>query len=100
MSANVGAMAAFEVLDNPEAGRFELHRDDELVGYAVYDERDGVVVVPYVETIARYRGNGYGARLMEGLLDIIRSDQRRITPLCSFAAGHIDEHPEHHDLLA
>ena len=93
-------MTAFEVLDNPDAGRFELHGDGELVGYAVYDERAGVLVVPHVETIARYRGNGYGARLMEGMLGIIRSDKRRITPLCSFAAGHIDDHPEHHDLLA
>lgn len=92
-------MAVFEVLEVPEVGRFELHRDGELVGYAVYEDRDGVVVVPHVETVARYRGNGFGARLMEGLLTIIRADQRRITPLCSFAAGHINDHPEHHDLL-
>ena len=92
-------MDGFEVHDDPDAGRFELRRDGELVSYAVYENRDGVVVVPHVETIARHRGNGYGARLMEGLLSIIRADQRRITPLCSFAASHIDEHPEHHDLL-
>jgi predicted GNAT family acetyltransferase len=90
----------FEVSENVESSRFELRLDGELVGFAQYQLRDGTIVVPYVETIAAYRGNGYGARLMDGLLAIIDDDGRRIVPLCSFARGHIDDSPQHHHLLA
>lgn len=90
----------FEVVENAAEGRFELLRGGELVGFAIYSEEDGSVVVPHVETIARYRGNGFGARLMEGLLAIIAADGRPIVPLCSFAAGHLRDNPQHRGLLA
>ncbi len=89
----------FTVTDEPDRGRFELHRDDELVGFASYQDHDGAVVIPHVETLAKHRGQGYGARLMDGLLDIVRADGRRVVPLCPFAAGHIRDDERHHDLL-
>jgi len=55
--------------------------------------------VPHVETFPEHRGQGYAARLMEGLLSIIRADGRTITPLCPFAAGHVRDNEQHHDLL-
>lgn len=102
-TAGVGAdVAGFEVTDNTEASRFELRRDGKLVGYATYrTDGDGdAVIVPHVETIAEYRGNGYAARLMDGLLAIIAGDGRRIVPLCWFARGHIDDNPQHQHLVA
>ena len=91
---------AFEVIENSSDGRFELHRDGELVGFAVYSQQGDVTVVPHVETLAEHRGQGYAATLMEGLLDQLRASGRTIVPLCSFAAQHLREHPQHHDLLA
>lgn len=93
------AMTEFEVTEDREAGRFELRRGGTLVSFADYHERDGAVVVPRVETLRQYRDQGYAARLMDGLLDIIRADGRTITPLCWFAAGHIRDNAQHHDLL-
>ena len=90
----------FRVTENAEANRFELHRDGELVGYATYRFDGTAIVVPHVETVARHRGNGYGARLMDGILALIAEDGRRIVPLCSFARGHIHDNPQHHHLLA
>jgi len=90
----------FRVTENAHDSRFELWRGDELVGYALYHQHGDVVIVPHVETIARHRGNGYGAQLMDGLLEIIAADGRTITPLCSFAAGHIRANADHHALLA
>ncbi len=89
----------FTVTEDVDGGRFLLHRDGELVGYAEYHHHDGSVVVPHVETLIQHRGQGYGAKLMDGLLDIVRSDDRRVTPLCGFAAGHIRDNPRLHDLL-
>ncbi|MGI9613696.1 MAG: GNAT family N-acetyltransferase [Acidimicrobiales bacterium] len=94
------AAPQFDVTENVDVGRFELRRNDELVGYADYLVQDGVIVVPHVETIAEHRGNGYAARLMDGLLATIAADGRRIVPLCSFARGHVRDNPQHHHLLA
>lgn len=84
---------SFSVIEKPEHGRFELLRDDNLVGFASYQLQGDSVVVPHVETLPEYRGQGYAARLMEGLLDIIEADGRGIVPHCSFAAGHVRDNP-------
>lgn len=90
----------FSVTEDGDSRRFELHRDDELVGYADYQERNGQVIVPHVETLHQHRGQGFAARLMEGLLAILKGEGRTIVPLCPFAAQHIADHPEHQELLA
>lgn len=92
--------AEFRVTENRPAGRFELWHRNELVGYARYHQDGDVIVVPHVETVAHLRGNGYGARLMDGLLAIIAADGRTITALCPFAAEHIRANPDHHPLVA
>lgn len=77
-------LANFEVVDDREAGRFELRREGEMVSFASYDQRESTVVVPHVETLREHRGQGYAAKLMDGLLRIIRTDQRTITPPLPF----------------
>ncbi len=94
------AEPGFEVVENAEEGRFELRRDGALVGFASYRQQGETVIVPHVETFPEHRGQGYAARLMEGLLAQLRSSGRTITPLCPFAAGHVRDNPQHHDLLS
>ncbi len=89
-----------EVIENEGDRRFELRDGGELISIASYVERGTVVVVPHVETAPVHRGNGHAARLMEGLLAILRADGRTIEPRCPFAAEHIADRPEHHDLVA
>ncbi len=91
---------AFVVTDHPAQNRFEMHRSGELVGFADYRVSGNTLSVPHVETLRQHRGQGYGARLMTGLCEIIREDGRKIDPICPFAAGHIDADPSLHDLLA
>ncbi len=88
------------VTENRHLGRFELLRRGEVVSFATYRVSDGVVTVPHVETQRHLRGNGYAAELMEGMLAILRRDGRTIIPLCPFAADHIRDNPQHHDLVA
>lgn len=92
--------AEFEVIENAPEGRFELFRDGQVVSIADYRDRDGTVVIPHVATAPEHRGQGYAARLMDGTLDLIRNSQRSVAPLCPFAAQHIRDNPQHHDLLA
>ena len=87
------------VFENSHLRRFELLRNGEVVSFASYTEANGSVIVPHVETKRKYRGHGLAAELMEGVLAILRSDGRTIIPLCSFAADHIRDNEQHHDLL-
>ncbi len=82
------------------AGKFELWFDSQLLSFAIFDEVDGVVTVPHVETAPQHRGNGNAATLMDGLLGLLRSSNRTIVPLCSFAADHVRSNKRHHDLVA
>ena len=99
MSTNGDECGGFTVHEQSDMQRFELRRDDEVVGYARFREHGDAVVVPHVETLREHRGQGYAGRLMDGIVDHLRSTGRTIAPHCSFAASYIREHPEHDDLL-
>lgn len=95
-----GAMSdEFDVVDAPDAHRFELRRAGELVGYATYRQRVDALVVPHVETLVEHRGQGYAGRLMAGIVDILRVDGRTIVPLCPFAADYFRDHPHDADVV-
>ncbi len=93
-------MTQRDVRENTELQRFELYRDHELVGFATYQVQGNTLVVPHVETFPEHRGQGFAGSLMEGILAILRVDGRRITPVCPFAASHIQANPHHHDLVS
>lgn len=89
----------FEVTDATAAGRFELRRSGELVGFATYRRRDPAVVVAHVETLAPHRGQGYASRLMAGIVAMVRRDGRTIVPLCPFAVDYLRERPGDADVV-
>lgn len=88
------------VVEVADDGRFELRLDGEVLSFATFSETDGVVTVPHVETAFEHRGHGNAATLMEGMLGLLRSSRRTITPLCPFAAEHVRSNERHHDLVA
>lgn len=88
------------VRDNPDRCRYELVVDGRIVSIADYRIEGETLVVPHVETDPELRGRGMADRLMRGMLDDLRTRELRITPICSFAAGFIRDHPGDADLLA
>ena len=88
------------VTKNESAGRYELHVDGELCGFADYAERDGSVVLPHTVIDGARRGQGLGAVLVQGALDDIRPTGRTVVPSCWYVAQFIDENPSYKDLLA
>lgn len=87
------------VRDNPQRGRYELIVDGRIVSIADYHLDGSTVVVPHVETDPAMRGQGMADRLMRGMLDDLRAGERKITPLCGFAAGFLRDHPDDADLV-
>jgi len=92
--------ADISVLDNPTAGRYEVHVAGELAGVADYQRRPGRVVFVHTEIAPAFAGMGLGQRLAGWALDDARVRGERVIPRCPFIAAFIGRHPEYADLVA
>jgi uncharacterized protein len=86
------------IRDNTERRRFELERNGQLA-FANYERRGSDLVICHVEAAIPLRGTGAAGELMQGLVEIARSQGLKITPLCGYAHAWIRRHREYHDLL-
>jgi uncharacterized protein len=89
-----------EVVDVPEASRYELRDGDRTIGVAAYHRRPGRIAFTHTEIDEECVGRGFGSRLAAAALDHARQQEVEVVPLCPFMAGYIDRHPEYEDLLA
>jgi uncharacterized protein len=88
-----------EVVDVPEASRYELRLGGRLVGLAAYRRRADRLVLTHTEVDESCEGRGYGSRLAAAALEDARRQGLHVVPLCPFIARYIDRHPEYEDLL-
>ena len=88
------------VRKNPERPRFELVEHDDVIGVADYREDGNRLVFHHTEIARNLRGQGRGERLVQGALDVVRAEGKRVVPRCWFVAEFIDLHPEYADLVA
>ena len=89
-----------EVRNNTEKSRYELILGSEVVGVADYRQDGDVLVFPHTQIKAQLRGQGLGAKLVQGALDDTRAGGRRVLARCWYVAEFIDTNPEYQDLLA
>src|SRR5207245_9541583 len=92
--------AAAEVVDVPEANRYELRLSDRLIGLAAYRRREGRIAFTHTEVHESWEGRGFGSRLAAAALDDARRQGLDVVPLCPFIADYIERHPEYQQLVA
>ncbi len=93
-------MAEPRVVDNPPELRYEIWLDDRLAGEIRYTLDGEVVTMVHTEIDPEFEGSGLGHTLVAGALDDVRSQGRRVRPLCPFVAKYVAGHPEYADLVA
>ena len=86
------------VVDNGQ-GRYEMAVNGETA-FVSYRRADGVVDLLHAEVPSHLEGRGHGARLVQGTLDLARSQGDKVRPYCSFVVAYIRRHPEYRDLVA
>jgi predicted GNAT family acetyltransferase/glutaredoxin len=96
----VGSVAEAEVVDVPEASRYELRLDGRLIGLAAYRRRDGRIALTHTEVDESCEGQGCGSRLAEAVLEDARRQGLAVVPLCPFIAHYIERHPDYEPLVA
>ena len=87
------------VRDHPEESRYEAVAGDELAGVAVYESRDGAVVLIHTLALPGWEGRGIGDRLARAALDDARARGAAVVPVCPYIAAWIRRHPEYADLV-
>lgn len=90
----------YVVTDEKDASRYALTRGGELLSIIDYRDDGQTIAMTRVFTIPTFRGQGYAARVVEGAVaDIIARGDRKVSPVCWYAAGWFEQHPEHAGLL-
>jgi hypothetical protein len=87
-----------EVVNNVEAGRFEISRPEGM-GYAEYRRLATGLLFPHTEVPVALEGQGIGSTLVKAAMAYAREAGLKVIPVCTFFAGYIARHPEHHDLV-
>lgn len=73
----------------------------KILAYVSYPEvGDNTVEVAHTVVSPTLRGQGIAGKLMEALVEELRSDGRKATLSCSYAVRWFGEHPECGDVLA
>jgi predicted GNAT family acetyltransferase len=89
-----------EVVDVPEASRYELRLGERLVGLAAYRRRNDRIVFTHTEVDESCEGRGFGGRLAAAALDDARRHGLEVVPLCPFISHYIERHPDYEELVA
>jgi uncharacterized protein len=95
-----GSPAEAEVVDVPEASRYELRLGGRLIGLAAYRRRNGRIAFTHTEVDESCEGRGFGSRLAAAALEDARRQGLEVVPLCPFIAHYIDRHSEYEQLVA
>jgi predicted GNAT family acetyltransferase len=85
---------------DPDAHRYTLRIDDDLVATADYVINGSSISFNHTFTNPKLRAKGYAAEVVKFAMDDVEStSDRRVVPMCWYVAKWFDEHPERAGLL-
>lgn len=64
-----------------------------------YDRADGWMIITHTRVPEAIAGRGVASRLTRTAFEAARDEGLRVRPMCSYAAGWAERHPEYHSLL-
>src|ERR1700733_642455 len=87
------------VTDVPERERYELSLDGEVVGFAAYRARPGLIAFVHTEIEERVQGQGLADQLIRFALEDARERDLAVLPFCPFVKAFIERHREFETLV-
>ena len=73
---------------------FSLHVDGEEVGRMTVNVTGGILKAGYTSVGLTQRGNGFGKKLVNAVVDYARKNNLKIIPQCGFVAMTFNKYPE------
>ena len=83
-----------DVIDVPDAKRFEIRVDGEVAGFVTYRQMPDGLAMVHTEIAPRFEGQGLGSELAEGALGAARDAGAAVLPYCPFLRSYVQRHPE------
>ncbi len=87
------------ITNKPAKSRYELVEDGHTA-YADYRINGDIMSINYVFSPPELRGKGTAGRLMKGVMEDIRAQGLKATPVCGYAASWLQRHPEYSAYVA
>jgi predicted GNAT family acetyltransferase len=88
-----------EIVDVPEANRYEARLGGELAGWVDYRRvRDRLVAI-HTEVPPAFGGRGIASQLVKRVIADVRAAGGYITPRCPFFVAHFERHPADRDIV-
>ncbi|TDD53508.1 N-acetyltransferase [Nonomuraea terrae] len=88
------------LMDNTDQGRFELHRDGDLVGWLYYTHlKPNRYALLHTEVESSHRHQGVAGAMVRQVLDEIRARAGTITAICPFVADYLARTTTYADLI-
>ena len=91
--------STLEVANNPSKGRFEVKLDDEKFGIINYRKEGNVYILVHTEVPPEYGGQGVAQKLIHDALELVKSEDAKIIPLCPFVRKYLLRHGEYASLV-
>lgn len=92
--------AAERLVDNTDQGRFELHRDGELVGWLYFNRlRPNRYALLHTEVEPRHQHQGVAGAMVRRVLDEIRTREGTVTAICPFVADYLSRTTAYADVI-
>jgi predicted GNAT family acetyltransferase len=89
-----------EFTHEPDANRYTMLVDGELVSVAEYLDHGYGIVFHHTVTLPRFRGRGYADQLVTYAMDDVeKRGAGPVRPSCWYVAEWFDRHPERSELL-
>lgn len=90
-----------ELVHEPDASRYTLRIDGDLVALADYTVNGNSISFPHTYTQPAKRGHGYAAEVVEfAMNDVEANSTRKVVPMCWYVADWFEAHPERAGLLS
>lgn len=79
--------------------RYEMPFDN-LIVYANVRKDTKTLYIDYVFAPPELRGKGAAGQFMMKLMDVVRTEQLKMVPICGYAASWLQRHSDYHDLVS
>lgn len=90
---------AIEREEGASKGQYMVRIDGNDARMTYSRAGDKMIIIDHTEVPDALRGRSVGKALVERAVEDARREGRVIVPLCPFAKGQIDRHPEWQDVL-
>lgn len=91
---------AIELEQTETKGRFYYNQGTDEAEMTFTKAGESLLIIDHTQVPPAFSGTGLGTALVEKAIELARTSDRKVVPLCPYAAHQFRKHPEWHDVLS